>query len=84
MIVVAVTAIASLAVSAATASPKKHQAKKSSQMLVGINDEANTLYGDPTLRDTQHAARAGSPRQSLLGRQQVRGRQHEADRSDRS
>jgi len=48
MIAVAVTAIASLAVSAATASPKKHQAKKSSKMLVGINDEADTLYGDPT------------------------------------
>ena len=48
MIAVAVTATASLAVSAATASSKKHQAKKSSHMLVGINDEANTLYGDPT------------------------------------
>jgi len=48
LIAVAVTATASLAVSAATASPKKHQVMKSSHMLVGINDEANTLYGDPT------------------------------------
>jgi len=42
--------IASLAVGAATASPKKHaahHARTSSHMLVGINDEADTLYGDP-------------------------------------
>ena len=41
---------AGLAVGAATASPKKHNApsaQKSSRMLVGINDEANTLYGNP-------------------------------------
>jgi hypothetical protein len=37
-----------LAVSAATASPKKHTTKQSSHLLVGINDEAFTLYGDPT------------------------------------
>jgi Glycosyl hydrolase catalytic core len=40
-------AAAGLAVSAATASPKTHTAKTSSHMLVGINDEAFTLYGDP-------------------------------------
>jgi hypothetical protein len=40
-------AAASLAVSAATASPKKHTVKTSSRMLVGINDEAFSLYGDP-------------------------------------
>jgi hypothetical protein len=42
--------VASLAVSAATASPKKHsalQAKSSAGMLVGINDEPDTLYGNP-------------------------------------
>src|SRR5437868_6288904 len=47
----AVTAIvASLAAGAATASPKKHSATsahKSGQMLVGINDEPDTLYGNP-------------------------------------
>ncbi|HUY19249.1 MAG TPA: hypothetical protein VMV15_08485, partial [Candidatus Binataceae bacterium] len=45
---VAVTVVAGLAVSAATASPKQHATKKSSHLLVGINDEAFTLYGDPT------------------------------------
>jgi len=44
---VVVTA-AGLAVSAATASTKKHTVKTSSHLLVGINDEAFTLYGDPT------------------------------------
>ena len=39
---------AGLAVSAATASPKKHATKQSSHLLVGINDEAFSLYGDPT------------------------------------
>jgi hypothetical protein len=37
-------------VGAATASPKKHAASKtraSGHMLVGINDEPDTLYGDP-------------------------------------
>jgi hypothetical protein len=47
LLAVAVTAIAGLAVSAATASPKKHATKQSSSLLVGINDEAFTLYGDP-------------------------------------
>jgi hypothetical protein len=44
---VAVTA-AGLAVSAATASSTKHSVKASSHLLVGLNDEAFTLYGDPT------------------------------------
>jgi hypothetical protein len=48
LIAVAVAAVAGLAVSAATASPKKHHARSSANLLVGINDEANTLYGDPT------------------------------------
>jgi hypothetical protein len=42
--------IAGLAVGAATASPKKHDAptaRTSSHMLVGINDEPDTLYGNP-------------------------------------
>ena len=42
--------IASLAVGAATASPKKDaapRARTSSHLLVGINDEADTLYGNP-------------------------------------
>jgi hypothetical protein len=42
--------VAGLAVGAATASPKHHSvaaAKASGHMLVGINDEANTLYGNP-------------------------------------
>ena len=49
LLAVAVIAIAGLAVSAATASPKKHVTKQSSNLLVGINDEAFTLYGDPTI-----------------------------------
>ena len=47
LLAVAVMAAAGLAVSAATASPKKHATKKSSSLLVGINDEAFSLYGDP-------------------------------------
>jgi len=47
----AVTAVvASLAVGAATASPKKSTAPKASasaHMLVGMNDEPDTLYGNP-------------------------------------
>ena len=42
--------IASLAVGAATASTTRHSApaaKASTHMLVGINDEPDTLYGDP-------------------------------------
>jgi hypothetical protein len=38
---------ACLAASAATASPSKRSATKSHQLLVGMNDEAFTLYGDP-------------------------------------
>ena len=37
-----------LAVSAATASSKKHASTKNAHLLVGINDEPNTLYGNPT------------------------------------
>ena len=40
-------AAAGLAASAATAAPKKPTAARSSHLLVGINDEADTLYGDP-------------------------------------
>src|SRR5664279_4962092 len=42
--------VAGLAVGTAIASPKKHiatKARSSSHLLVGINDEADTLYGDP-------------------------------------
>ena len=42
--------VASLAVGAATASPNKHSApsaRASAHMLVGINDEPDTLYGNP-------------------------------------
>jgi hypothetical protein len=42
--------VAGLAVGAATASPKKYNAPKaqtSSHLLVGINDEPDTLYGNP-------------------------------------
>jgi hypothetical protein len=42
--------VASLAVGAATASPNKHNApsaRASSHMLVGMNDEPDTLYGNP-------------------------------------
>jgi hypothetical protein len=45
--VAAVVAVAGLAVSAATASPKKPTTQNKSHLLVGINDEADTLYGDP-------------------------------------
>ncbi len=48
LLATAVTVAAGLAVSAATASPKKHSSKTNSHLLVGINDEAFTLYGDPT------------------------------------
>ena len=43
----ALLAATGLAVSAATAAAKKSKVKTSSHMLVGINDEADTLYGDP-------------------------------------
>jgi hypothetical protein len=48
LLAVAATVIAGLAVSAATASSKVKARKQTSQLLVGINDEAFTLYGDPT------------------------------------
>jgi hypothetical protein len=48
LLATAVTVAACLAVSAATASTKQHTAGTSSHLLVGINDEAFTLYGDPT------------------------------------
>jgi hypothetical protein len=44
---------AGLAASAATASPKKPVKKTSSHLLVGINDEAFTLYGDPNIAFAQ-------------------------------
>jgi hypothetical protein len=47
LIAAALLAVAGLAVSAATASTKKPTVKTSSRLLVGINDEADTLYGDP-------------------------------------
>jgi hypothetical protein len=43
----ALIAVAGLAVSAATAASKKPVTRTSSHLLVGINDEADTLYGDP-------------------------------------
>jgi hypothetical protein len=43
-----VLAATGLAVSAAAASPKHHAEKKNAHLLVGINDEADTLYGNPT------------------------------------
>jgi hypothetical protein len=39
--------LASLAVGAATASPKTHAKASSGRMLVGINDEPDALYGNP-------------------------------------
>ena len=47
LLAMAVTVAAGLAVSAATASPKKQHVKTNSHLLVGINDEAFSLYGDP-------------------------------------
>ena len=48
MISTVALAAAGLAVSAATASSKKPASPTSAHLLVGINDEANTLYGNPT------------------------------------
>jgi hypothetical protein len=42
-------AAAGLAVSAASASSRKHAKAASSHMLVGIDDEADTLYGNPVV-----------------------------------
>jgi hypothetical protein len=47
LIAAALAAAAGLAVSAATASTKTHAAAASRGLLIGINDEADTLYGDP-------------------------------------
>jgi hypothetical protein len=47
LIALVAVAATGLAVSAASASPKKHTAAQSSHLLVGINDEADTLYGNP-------------------------------------
>ena len=41
--------IAALAASAAAASPDKHANAKSGHLIVGINDEADTLYGNPVV-----------------------------------
>src|SRR3954451_10704628 len=49
MIATAMVAVAGLAVSAAGASPAAKAAKKSSRLIVGINDEAFTLYNDPNV-----------------------------------
>ena len=46
-LVAAAVLVAVVAVSAATASPKQHAVKQSSHLLVGMNDEPDTLYGDP-------------------------------------
>jgi len=48
-IAVLAVAVAGLAVSAATASTAKHTSAKTSHLLVGINDEADTLYGNPVV-----------------------------------
>ena len=39
---------ACVAVQAGSAAPARHAARASSHLLVGINDEPDTLYGDPT------------------------------------
>jgi hypothetical protein len=40
--------VTGLAAASATATTKKHASTKSTHLLVGINDEAFTLYGDPS------------------------------------
>ncbi len=50
LIAAAAVAVVTLAAQAAGAAPSKHatpKKAKSSRMLIGINDEAYTLYGDP-------------------------------------
>jgi len=47
LIATVLLAAAGLAVSAATAASKKPTVKHASHLLVGINDEADTLYGNP-------------------------------------
>jgi hypothetical protein len=48
LLATAAMVVAGLAVSAATAASKHPTTQKSSHLLVGINDEAFSLYGDPT------------------------------------
>ena len=57
ILLAAIAAVAvGFAVQAATASPSKHAVAKSSHLLVGMVDEADTLYGDPaTAFATLHA-----------------------------
>ena len=52
LLAAAVMVTAGLAVSAATASSKKHATKQTSHLLVGINDEGFSLYGDPAVAFT--------------------------------
>jgi hypothetical protein len=47
LLLTAAVAIAAVSVSAATASQAKKTSTNSRGLLVGINDEANTLYGNP-------------------------------------
>jgi hypothetical protein len=47
LVAAAGTAAVGLAVQAAAASSSKHVKRTSSHLLVGINDEASTLYGNP-------------------------------------
>jgi hypothetical protein len=49
LIAAVLAAVAGLAVSAATASPKKPIHRQSSHLLVGVNDEAFSLYTDPNV-----------------------------------
>ena len=86
LIVVLVLAVAGLAVSAAGASPKKHAVATSSHLLVGINDEADTLYGNPvTGFQALKALGAQVLRVNLYwgGTQVGRVARREAHRSDR-
>ena len=76
LVAAAGVAVAGLAVPAADAQPKtKHAVKKqavhrSTKLLVGINDEADTLYGDPptAFAGAERAEDAGAAREPLLGR----------------
>ena len=53
LIATALVAVAGLAVSAAGAAPAKKAKKANSHLLVGINDEAFTLYSDPNVAFAQ-------------------------------
>ncbi|MDX6473973.1 MAG: hypothetical protein QOK22_2789 [Gaiellaceae bacterium] len=48
LIVMFVAATAVIAVQAASAAPKQHTKAASTHLLVGLNDEPDTLYGNPT------------------------------------